>query len=78
MKVSRAALLVALFSLLPISPYAQSASGAILGDIVDTTGARLPAATIKVVSQQRAPRERWSVARLDRIDSMCYHRQFTQ
>ena len=52
MKVSRAALLVALFSLLPISSYAQSASGAILGDIVDTTGARLPAATIKVVSQQ--------------------------
>ena len=48
----RAAVLVVLFSLLPMTSYAQSASGAILGDIVDTTGGRLPAATVKVVSQQ--------------------------
>jgi len=48
----RAAVLVVLISLLPITSYAQSASGAILGDIVDTTGGRLPAATVKVVSQQ--------------------------
>ncbi len=42
------------FLLLTGSPEAnaQSATGAILGDIVDTTGARLPAAQIKLVNQQ--------------------------
>ncbi len=41
-----------LLSIGSVSAHAQSASGAILGDIVDTSGGRLPAAQIKLVNQQ--------------------------
>src|SRR5262245_10138273 len=51
--ISWAAVVIVIIGLGLIQPLAaQTTTGALVGDIVDSSGARLPGVTIKVVSQQ--------------------------